>query len=382
MLKLEKNQRGDAMDCNRKLSVGLDMHKRYSVCVSIDEEGRKGKPVRVEHDREAVREYLQMLPEGTRMAVETTGNWYWLIDEIEECGHIPMLTHARKAKLMMGQINKTDKLDASGLAVLLHNGTLPTVWIPPGELRDVREICRYRMVLSNIRTKLKNRIHSILSKYAIRIEEVSDIFGLKGRRLLSERMEELPPESKRCVEEELKLMDDVQKQIDGVDKRIDELVEMTPEMELLMTEPGIGKILAAIIWLEIGDIDRFLSSERLASYSGTVPRVHSSGGKTFYGRTRPDVNRTLKWAFVEAANAVVLGQRRNPESHAVRLYNRVKQRKGSAKAVVAVARHLAEASWHILKTKQPYHEPGTRPGRVFSTHEQGRKRHATNERVP
>lgn len=111
----------------------------------------------------------------------------------------------------------------------------------------------------------------------------------------------LPPESRKRVEEELKLRDNVQSQID-------ELVERTPEIELLMTEPGIGKIHATVIWLEIGDIGRFLSAARLASYPGTVPRVKSSGDKTFFGRTRPDVNRTLKCAFVEAANAIILHQ--------------------------------------------------------------------------
>jgi len=360
-----------------KLSVGCDMHKRYSVFVTMDNECKLGNAVRVEHDREVMREYLKSLPEGSRIAVETIGNWYWLIDEIESASHVPMLTHARKAKLMMGQINKTDKLDAQGLATLLHNGTLPSVWIPPRELRDLREICRLRMTLSNIRTRLKNRIHSMLSKYLIRIEEVSDLFGRKGRTILSGRLNELPPESKRCVEDELKLLDDVQNQIHEVDERIDELAETTPEIELLMTEPGVGKILATIIWLEIGSIDRFMSAERLASYAGTVPRVNSSGGKTFYGKTRPDVNRILKWAFVEAANLVILHKAKMPGSHAVNLYNRVKHKKGSAKAIVAVARHLAEASWYILKNREPYHDP--KP--VFSTHEQGRNSPATKERV-
>lgn len=350
-----------------KLSVGCDMHKRYSVFVTMDNESNLGKPVRIEHERELMRRYLSSLPAGSSIGVETIGNWYWLVDEIEQASHTAILTHARKAKLMMGQINKTDKLDAEGLAKLLHNGTLPSVWIPPRELRDLREICRLRMVLSSIRTGLKNRIHSMLSKYLIRIEEVSDIFGTKGRAIMENRLKELPPESNICVEEELKLLDEMQSQIGEVDKRIDELAEKTPEIELLMTMPGVGKILATIIWLEIGRIDRFLSAERLASYSGTVPRVNSSGGRTFYGKTRPDVNRILKWAFVEAANIIILNQAKMSGSHIINLYNRIKHKKGTAIAKVAVARHLAEASWYILKKMEPYQEPNS----VFSTHEQG-----------
>jgi hypothetical protein len=96
-------------------------------------------------------------------------------------------------------------------------------------------------------------------------------------------------------------------------KRLGELVEITPAMQWPETLPGIGVILSATIALEVGDIGRFLSAERLASYSGTVPRVHSSGDRTRYGRTRPDVNRYLKWAFAEAANSIAVNYRRCPD---------------------------------------------------------------------
>jgi hypothetical protein len=87
--------------------------------------------------------------------VETIGNWYWIVDEIEAAGCIPRLVHARKAKLMMGEINKTDRLDARGLNRLQRNGTLPTVWIPSGELRDQRDLPRTRMVLVRQRTRVR-----------------------------------------------------------------------------------------------------------------------------------------------------------------------------------------------------------------------------------
>ena len=86
------------------------------------------------------------------------------MDEIEAAGQIPQLVHARKAKLMLGMVNKTDKLDARGLNRLQRTGTLPTVWIPPGALRDQRDLPRTRMVLSRERTRLKNRIHATLAK--------------------------------------------------------------------------------------------------------------------------------------------------------------------------------------------------------------------------
>jgi transposase len=112
-----------------------------------------------------------------------------------------------------------------------------------------------------------------------------------------------------------------------------------------------------VIALEIGSIGRFAGAEKLASYAGKVPRVNSSGGKTHYGKVRPDVNRYLKWAFTEAANAIVLQQERQPDSHVVRLYQRVCRHKGHAKAITAVGRHLAEATYWMLKNNEPYREP-------------------------
>ena len=121
-------------------------------------------------------------------------------------------------------------------------------------------------------------------------------------------------------------------------------------------------ILAATIWLEIGEVSRFLSAERLASYAGTVPRVHASGGRAHYGRTRPDVNRYLKWAFAEAGNSVAVHWRRSPERHVSQLYGRLRVRKGHAKAVGAVARHLAEAAFHVLSRQEEYQDPAVAQG--------------------
>jgi transposase len=337
--------------------TGCDAHKRYSVFTAVDSQCRVALNRRVEHDRKGLRRFLDELPEGSPIAVETTGSWYWLIDEMEKAGHRPLLVHAAKAKLMMGQINKTDKLDARGLALLLRNGTLPSVWIPPGEVRDQRELPRTRMTIVRMRTALKNRIHATFAKYGINFEGQSDLFGVKGRRQIQERAAELPPETRQSLQQELQLLDHIEEQVDQCEKRIRQVTALTPSMRLLMTIPGIGPILATTIALEVGDVDRFPDAAHLASYSGMVPRVNSSGGKTRFGKVRSDVNHYLKWAFVEAANGVVLQQNRTPGRHAVRLYRRVKERHGHGKAVVAVGRHLAEATWWVLKKQEPYKEP-------------------------
>ena len=93
-----------------------------------------------------------------------------------------------------------------------------------------------------------------------------------------------------------------------IEKHIREVVKVTPMMQLIKSLPGVGDILAITIALEIGDVERFASAQHLASYSGTVPRISSSGGKTHYGRVRPDVNHYLKWAYIEAASCINLQQ--------------------------------------------------------------------------
>lgn len=340
-----------------KRYYGCDSHKSYSIFAFMAENGDYGPCVRVENERERFRSFLDKLPPGSPIALESVGHWYWIVDEMERAGHLPLLAHAGKAKVMMGQINKTDKLDARGLAMLTRNGTLPSVWIPPGELRDQRELPRMRMVLVGMRTRLKNRVHATLAKYAIKIEEVEDLFGVEGRKILRSRVKELPPQTCKSAEAELELLDRLEEQIRWNEKEIEAVIAKTAQMKLLMTAPGIGSILAVVIALEVGDVERFRRPESLACYAGTVARVRSSGGKSFLGKVRPDVNHYLKWAFVEAGNIVAINQKRWAGRHVGQLYLRVRERGGHGKAVVAVARHLAEATYWMLRRNEPYKEP-------------------------
>ncbi len=296
------------------------------------------------------------------------------MDEIEAAGQLPQLVHAGKAKLMLGMVNKTDKLDARGLNRLQRAGTLPTVWIPPGALRDQRDLPRTRMVLTRERTRLKNRIHATLAKYGLRLEGISDLFGRRGRQWLQAALPLLPPHSRYATERLLEQLDVVTAQILGFEQRLRAVFAPTPELQLLLSLPGVGWVLAVVILLEIGDIRRLASAAHLAAYAGTTPRVHASGGRTHYGQLRVDINRYLKWAFVEAANTICLNRQVRPQCHVSRLYARVQGRKGHPKAIGAVARHLAEATYWILSKREPYRPPAGGPassteGPARGTHE-------------
>src|SRR3989440_13013188 len=135
------------MESRMKEYIAFDSHKHYTLMEREDRQTARTVQLRVAHQPGAIRTCLRNCESGTDVAVEATGNWYWIVSEIEQAGLKPQLVHPRKAKLMMGLINKTDKLDVHGLNRLQRNGTLPTVWIPPRPLRDLRELTRTRLVL-------------------------------------------------------------------------------------------------------------------------------------------------------------------------------------------------------------------------------------------
>jgi transposase len=336
--------------------IALDAHKRYTLASVEPEQGGGSRETRIPHEPGMLRGFLGRWEPGSPVAVETVGNWYWIVDEIEAAGMVPRLVHARKAKVMMGQVNKTDKLDAQGMNRLQRVGTLPTVWIPPAELRDKRDLARTRMMLVDQRTRLKNRIHATLAKYALSVE-VSDLFGKKGLELLGQAIKKLPPETRFSTKTTLEMLEDVEEGIEDLENRMKAVFEETDEIRLLRSLPGVGFILAVVISGEVGDVGRFARPEKLASYSGTTPRVTSSGGKTRYGGLRRDVNHYLQWAFIEAANSVCLNHRKKPGRHVSRMYERIQSRKGHGKAIGAVARHLSEAVFWVLTKKEPYREP-------------------------
>jgi len=341
-----------------KKYIGCDAHARYSIFVSMDERGKAGPPVRVEHDELEMCRFLSTLPAGSPVALETSGNWYWLVRAMEEAGLDPRLAHALEVKKRMPGRNKTDGLDAKGLALLLRNDSLPEVWIPPAKLLDLRDLMRTRLSVRQQGSLLKCRIQAALRRYGVRdYSERADLFAGKSRAKLAASIARLPQETRIASLHEWELLDFLEAQIAALEERIRERIASVGWVRLLKTLPGIGMILGCTIYLEIGEVGRFATPEKLASYAGLVPTVHASGGKLWQGPTPRSANHFLKWAFVEAANVIVSHQKQWPQKHVVRLYQRLRAAKCHGKAATAVARHLAESSWWILSKKQPYREP-------------------------
>jgi transposase len=338
-------------------NIALDVHKHYTWARVESPEGQQLCAIRLDHSRGCIKNFVHRWTPGSPVAVETVGNWYWVVDEVEAGGGKPQLVNARLAKLMMGNVNKSDKLDAKGMNKLQRTGTLPTVWIPPSGVRDARELPRTRMVFSRQRTQLKNRVHATLSKYGYVVDEVSDAFGKHGRQIIAELSSKLPPHTKEALDYVLDQLDEVMGNLKAIEADMIKAFSPCPQTTLLESLPGVGKILAVVVWTEIGSIERFGRAEQLAGYSGLVAREHSSGGKFRYGAIRRDVNVYLKWAFVEAAGSAIQNRDRCGYKHIGQLYERIKPRRGHNRAKVAVARHLSEASFWMLKKGEPYREP-------------------------
>lgn len=314
-----------------------DAHKKFSLFIAMNQEGHYGKPLRVPHDREQMRAFLEALPAGSRIALETSGSYYWLVEEMERAGHQAQVAHALTAKRRMEGRHKTDERDARGLAMLLGNGTLPRVWIPPAELRDQREMLRWRMSLVESRSQIKNRIHGVLLRY--NVEAVaSDLYGEAGRAELQDLLAELPEWTRQSVEEQLETIDHLDRQIEECEQKLEVLPAASTERDLLKTLPGVGPILSAVIALEIGDIARFATAPHLASYAGLVPQARESAGKKRQGKCPADCNTYLKWAFIEAGNVVARHHKNWPGRHVAELYRRVRRNsRMHGKATVAVA---------------------------------------------
>jgi len=218
--------------------IALDSHKHYSIARVQTPRGRCLAEGRIEHRRGNIRQFLQGYRPGCPVAVETVGTWYWIVGEIEQAGMVPCLVHARKAKLMLGAINKTDKLDVRGLNLLQQTGTLPTVWIPPAPVRDQRELPRTRMVFAAWRTGLKNRIHSVLDTYGLQDQftGISDIFGKGVRPTLLGAVAQLPPHTAYTAGLLLEQLQQVEQTLAQLETRMREI--FAPPSDAVVGQPS------------------------------------------------------------------------------------------------------------------------------------------------
>jgi transposase len=330
-----------------KRFVGIDLHKRLLVACILAEDGSILKQVRIEEvTHRSLERFCQQHLQATDEVVMEVTTHVWPVLRIME-PHVarvvasnPLATKAiAQAKI------KTDKVDAQVLAQLLRLDYLPTVWAPDVELSLLREMTARRTRLGQDRTKIVNRIRTTL---AMRLLDCpSPINSPQGKIWLE--VVELDEDGRWLIDSDLRLLEAVEQQIAAIEQRLAQRVYQDDRVKLLMTLPGVGQQTAQAVVAAIGDINRFRSPEKLASYFGLVPSTRQSASKCHHGSITKAGCKQARWLLVEAAHCA----RRDlgPLGH---FFNKVRRRKCYNVAVVSVARKLAMLCWHLLSEGKPY----------------------------
>jgi len=326
---------------------GIDLHSNNSVVVVSDEEDRivyrKRLPNNLEQIRAALAPYRDEL---AGVVVESTYNWYFLVDGLMDAGYRVHLANTTAIKKYEGLKYSGDFADAAYLAQLLRLGLLPEGYIYPREERAGRDLGRKRMQLVRCQTMQILAIENILAR-----QTGGRMSGERVKRLTAEQIEELGfmPDVALAVEANRAVSETLQRQIAVLEKRLQQRVKLRPEYFLLKTVPGIGETLATTIMLETGTITRFASVGNFSSYCRCVDSRHESNGKKKGEGNVKNGNKYLAWAFVEAANFAL---RYCPE--AKRFYERKKRRSNRIVALKATAHKLARACYHMLREQKPF----------------------------
>lgn len=325
----------------------IDLHSNNNVLVVTDETDRVLIEKRLPNDLNRVLELLA--PHRDELAgvvVESTYNWYWLVDGLMTAGYTVKLANTGAIKVYDGLKYSGDEADARHLAHLLRLGILPTGYICPPVERAIRDLARRRLQLVRSRTSHILSVENQLTRQTGRHICSNDV-----KRLKADAVAELglPADVALGMRANVAVINTLGDEIEKLEARLLEAVKKTDGWPLLNSIPGIGKVLATIILLEIGNIGRFRDVGNFASYARCVDSKRISNNKQKGQGNTKNGNKYLSWAFVEAAH---FAARFCPE--AKRFYARKFAKTNGAVATKALAHKLARACYHILKTGQPF----------------------------
>jgi transposase len=326
---------------------GIDLHSNNSVVVVTDEADKVLLSRRCPNELSTILALLA--PHRDELAgvvVESTYNWYWLVDGLMAEGYDVRLANTVAMKRYDGLKHSDDETDAAHLAHMLRLGILPTGYIHPPAERALRDLARKRIQLVRSRSQHVLAVENILARStgsrpsaaAIKRLAPTDI-GTLG----------LATDVALAVQTNLAVIATLNLEIGRIEARLLEGVKLRPDYVRLKTIPGIGEVLAIVIMLETGDVSRFAQVGNFASYARCVDSARYSNGKKKGEGNTKNGNAYLVWAFVEAANFA-----RRYSEEARRFFERKKARTNSIVATKALAHKLARASYHILKEKQPF----------------------------
>lgn len=336
------------------LFAGIDYHKRYSVVHVLDAAGATVKKGRVEpNSLGGFAGFFCGFPAGSVRAVfESSMNWGFLYDLLHEIEAVADVTLANpyKTRVIAEAKIKTDKLDARWLAVLHRGELIAESHASSAEARHLKELLRQRSFFVRQRTSLRNRVHLLLgTQRNLEMPQVSDLFGKKGMEALRKlRLDQ--PHRQLMLQQDLDLLKELEARIKEDEKAVAKEFQGGADYERVLSVPGIGPIIGAVILSELDGIGRFPTAKKLLGYAGLAPTTSSSGGKTYHGKMIRSCNKWLKWAFVEAA-WVTVGC--NPYFGGI--YRKARDRgKGANTAITIVASRMATIVFHLLKEQRMF----------------------------
>jgi transposase len=328
--------------------VGIDVHRKRSQVAVIGQSGEVLANRNVPNGAEPILKVIGGLPPGTPAAFEACYGTSWLVGLLEDYGFAPHLVHPSRCKAIASARLKNDKVDAAILAQLLRADLLPEAWIAPPAIRQLRALLRHRVALVRLRTRLRNRIHAIVADYGYDRPAGGYRSG-PGRAWLASL--ELPAVSREQVEDYLGLIGALQDRIDRLDGEIRQRARSDPRVKVLTQLPGIGPFTALVILAEVGDISRFGSARKLASWAGLTPTVRGSDRVAHYGHISKEGSVWLRWVLCEAAQTA----KRHPQFAAS--FQAIARRRGKKIATTAIARKLVTRAWHLLTDAEPAAAP-------------------------
>ena len=330
-----------------QLYAAIDLHSTNSVVVVLDEEDRIVLAKRMPNDLQTILASLQGCPgKVCAVAVESTYNWYWLVDGLQAAGLVVRLVNTAAVKQYDGLKYSGDFQDARHLAHLLRLGILPIGYIYPRAERAVRDLLRKRSQLVRQRTTQLLSMQTLLARnLGMRIS------GNELKKWQPQRIEALAllAEQKLALQANLAVLGCLEGQISQLESCIVSKAKLRADYRWLKTVSGIGTVLALTIALESGDINRFAAAGNFSSYARMVDsRRESNGKRKGVGNTKCG-NKYLAWAFIEAAHFAV-----RYDAVIRRWYQKKLASSLEVVAIKAVAHKLARACYHVMKFGKPF----------------------------
>jgi transposase len=332
------------------LYVGIDLHKKLIVLCVVNQAREvlmRKKFACCETVR--IREFFQQLG-AFQAVVEATASYEWLWELLEPLAQRLVLAHPKKLRVIAESTRKNDKLDAQVLAEFLALDMIPQAYRPTPRQRQHRVLVRQRCFIRRGITAVKNKIRRILSDYNA---DRKDLFTAEGQVYLSQM--KVSPADRFVLDQLCEHWEQRAKQMREVDKELRRFAAKAPAAEaearaVLASMPQVGEATIDIVVSEVGDLGRFrYSAKKVAAYAGLVPGQRESAGKSKELGITKDGSRLLRWALVEASWRIVRHSRRWGTA-----FEKLRQRRGKKKAIVAIARRLLGVMVALIRSGQEY----------------------------